>query len=88
MYATAENWAKKPEFDDLFVQGATLSDSDREKFKGKSVQPENVEINGDTATLEVAVTTFVNYEPTDPITLTWEAEKDGDTWKLTKAPLP
>ena len=88
VYGTAENWAKKPEFDSLFAQGATLSDSDRQKFNGKSVRPEKVEINGDTATMEVAVSMFdANFEPTEPAMVTWEAKKDGDTWKLTKAPL-
>jgi hypothetical protein len=86
--ATGQVWNVKEDFDKLFAAGATLSDQDRNKFQGTSVIPvrETVKIDGDTATVQVDVTTYPNNEP-QTITVTWEARKEGDAWKLTKAPL-
>lgn len=88
VYSTGQVWNVKEDFDKLFAAGATLSDQDRNKFQGTSVIPqlETVQIDGDTATVQVEVTTYPNNEPQSK-TVTWEARKEGDAWKLTKAPL-
>jgi len=86
VYNTSALLMEKDKFDDLFAEGATLSDKDRSVFKGLFVKPEQVNIDGDTATIEVIVGEDINDEYAER-TVTWEAKKEGEAWKLTKAPL-
>jgi hypothetical protein len=86
VYATAAKWADQEKFDELFVEGSVPAEKERLKFQGKSVQPDNVTIDGDTATIDVTVTVFVDGEP-NSTSLKWEAAKQGEDWKLTRAPL-
>lgn len=89
VFNTGANWQSKPTFDGLFAQGATLDDKERDKFKGLFIKPDNVQINGDAATISVLVGKTVDgeYSEESEVTVTWEAVKEGDAWKLTKAPL-
>lgn len=86
VFNTTALWSEKDKFDALFADGSTLSDSDRKKFQGISVVPENVVVEGNTATIDVTVTKYVNQEPQET-PVKWEATKQGDAWLLTKAPL-
>ena len=86
VFSTSAQWQEKAKFDLLFAQGAVPSDKERQAFRGKFVNPEGIKIDGDTATIEVILSETIKDEPVEK-TVTWEAKKEGDAWKLTKAPL-
>ena len=72
--------------DALFAEGSVPTEKERLQFKGKSVQADNVSVDGDKATIAVTVTVFVDGEP-NSTSVSWEAVKQGEDWKLTHAPL-
>jgi phenylpropionate dioxygenase-like ring-hydroxylating dioxygenase large terminal subunit len=88
VYNTTANWQSKEDFDALFAQGATLSDQQREQFQGLFISPveDTVQIDGNSATVQVRVVRRVDGEDVES-TVTWEAIKQGDQWKLQTAPL-
>lgn len=88
VFDTGAKWQSKPEFDALYAVGATLSDKDRQQFKGLFVLPiaNTVKIDGDAATIKVTTAKDVGGESVES-TVTWEAVKAGGTWKLDKTPL-
>ena len=83
---TTDVWNEKENFDALFTESAKLSDRERKRFQGISVRPVTVAIDGETATVEIAVTTYVNNEPKEA-NVTWTVAKQGEDWKLTQTPL-
>lgn len=68
-----------------FTKEAAPSNSDREKFAklGFDVAGE-ISISGDTATFPVKI---IDYEKETDTTVTWKAQKVGEEWKLSEAPL-
>ena len=62
-----------------------MTHRDREKFAklGFDVAGE-ISISGDTATFPVKI---IDYEKETDTTVTWKAQKVGEEWKLSEAPL-
>jgi len=84
-YVTPE---EKEKWESLFAQGALPSEAERKNFMSKTIRPDNVQIDGDTATIDVSVIVYNKKTYEDDVTpVKWEAKKEGDTWKLTKTPL-
>jgi hypothetical protein len=71
-------------FQESFASG-TAAPENREKYTEYQYRVMKTEVDGNTATLEVSVR---NLEGTELGVEQWTANQEGETWKLSAAPLP
>ncbi|MEX0937286.1 MAG: hypothetical protein WDZ59_05445 [Pirellulales bacterium] len=80
----ASNSREEESFQQSFASGATVPE-DRERYSNYQYRVMEKTVDGNTATLQVRVSTF---EGNELGTEQWTATQEGETWKLTAAPLP
>lgn len=76
-------------FESIFATGAVPPESERAKYGAPNMYEagvEDVSISGDTATINVTVTSAEDDSVIGEVT--WTAVKEDNRWKLKEAPLP
>ena len=73
------------QFAEMFLEGSAPSEEDRAKYAELEFKAASVNFSGDTATVEVEVK---DLQGNAKGTVTWEAAKAKNDWRLKSAPLP
>jgi len=69
---------------ETFSSGSAPEDSDA--YKMLQIEPQDVSVEGTSATVKVEITSADSPSPSEP--LEWTLEKSGEDWKLKSAPIP